>query len=96
MFHMFASLLTLAIAAGAGILGFWKARQFTTNKLRYVDAIHKAIAPVLAGVGAALITMPVAWFVPFITGFTVLLFGGGVALGVASGARDVRRRIGAG
>jgi hypothetical protein len=40
--------------------------------------------------------MPVAWLVPFITGFTVLLFGGGVALGVAAGARDVRRRIGAG
>ena len=68
------------------------------NKLRYVDAIHKAIAPVLAGLGAALIATPIAWLVPFhlVTAFTVLLFGGGVALGVAAGARDVRRRIGAG
>jgi hypothetical protein len=90
------SLITLALAAAAGIFGFWKARQFTMNKLRYVDAIHKAIAPVLAGIGAVLIGIPVAWLVPFITGFTVLLFGGGVALGVAAGARDVRRRIGAG
>lgn len=96
MFHLFASLLTLALAGGAGIIGYWKARQFTMNKLRYVDAIHKGIAPVLAGLGAALIALPVAWIVPFITGFTVLLFGGGVALGVAAGARDVRRRIGAG
>ena len=50
----------------------------------------------LAGIAAVLIATPVAWLVPFITGFTVLLFGGGVALGVAAGARDVRRRIGAG
>ena len=96
MIRLFLSLLTLAIAGGAGIFGYWKARQFTMNKLRYVDAIHKAIAPVLAGVGAALIAMPIAWLVPFISGFTVLLFGGGVALGVAAGARDIRRRIGAG
>lgn len=96
MFHLLGSLITLALAGGAGILGYWKARQFTMNKLRYVDAIHKATAPVLAGIAAVLIATPVAWLVPFITGFTVLLFGGGVALGVAAGARDVRRRIGAG
>jgi hypothetical protein len=96
LFHLLGSLLTLVLAGGAGILGYWKARQFTMNKLRYVDAIHKTIAPVLAGIAAVLIATPVAWLVPFITAFTVLLFGGGVALGVAAGARDVRRRIGAG
>lgn len=96
MFHALGSLITLVLAGTAGVLGYWKARQFTMNKLRYVDAIHKATAPVLAGIAAVLIATPVAWLVPFITGFTVLLFGGGVALGVAAGARDVRRRIGAG
>ncbi len=96
MFHAFASLITLVLAGAAGILGYWKARQFTMNKLRYVDAIHKATAPVLAGIAALLVAMPVAMIVPFITGLTAILFGGGVALGVAAGARDVRRRIGAG
>lgn len=96
MFHTLGSLLTLLLAGGAGILGYWKARQFTMNKLRYVDAIHKALAPVLAGLLAVVVATPVAWLVPFITGFTVFLFGSGVALGVAAGARDVRRRIGAG
>jgi hypothetical protein len=96
VFHAFISLVTLALAGTAGILGYWKARQFTMNKLRYVDAIHKAMTPVLAGLAALLVAMPVAMLVPFITGLTAIMFGGGVALGVAAGARDVRRRIGAG
>jgi len=96
VFHALGTFLTLALAGGAGIIGYWKARQFTMNKLRYVDGIHKMTAPILAGLGAVLIATPVAWLVPFITSFTVLLFGSGVALGVAAGARDVRRRIGAG
>jgi hypothetical protein len=98
VFSLIGSLVWLAIAGGAGIFGYWKARQFTTEKLRYVDAIHKAITPVLAGLGAALIATPIAWLVPFhlVTTLTVILFGGSVALGVSAGARDVRRRIGAG
>jgi len=96
VFHALGSLITLVLAGAAGALGYWKARQFTMNKLRYVDAIHKATAPILAGLGAVIIGTPIAMLVPFITAFTVMLFGGGVALGVAAGARDVRRRIGAG
>jgi hypothetical protein len=93
---VFFLLIKLAIAATAGFVGYWKARQFTVNRLRYVDAIHKGIAPALAGLAAALIATPVSWLVPFVTTLTVLVFGGSVALGVASGARDVRRRIGTG
>ena len=96
MFQFLGSVITIVLAGAAGIFGYWQARRFTQNKLRYVDAIHKAIAPVLAGVAAVVIAMPVAWLVPFITGFTALIFGGGVAMGVAAGAREVRRRIGAG
>jgi uncharacterized membrane protein len=90
--------ITLVLAGAAGILGYWKARQFTMNKLRYVDAIHKGIVPVVAGLAAALIAVPVSWLIPFhlVTTLTVIVFGGSVALGVAAGARDVRRRIGAG
>jgi uncharacterized membrane protein len=78
------------------LFGYWQARQFTQNKLRYVDAVHKAMVPVLVGLAAAGLAAPVAWMLPFVTGGTALLFGGGVAMGVAAGARDIRRRIGSG
>jgi hypothetical protein len=95
VFHALGSLIGLAIAAGAGIFGYWQARQFTQNKLRYVDAVHKAFVPFLVGLAAFLVATPIVWFIPFVGGGTALLFGGGVAMGVASGARDIRRRLNA-
>jgi UDP-N-acetylmuramyl pentapeptide phosphotransferase/UDP-N-acetylglucosamine-1-phosphate transferase len=86
---------TLIALAVAGI-GYWQARKFTQNKLRFVDAVHKASVPVLAGIAFALVAWPVTWILPLVGGGTALLFGGGVAMGVAAGARDIRRRIGAG
>ena len=77
MFHFFGSMLGLAIAIGASMFGYWQARQFTQNKLRFVDGVHKMGVPLLAGLGAALIAL-------------------GVALGVSAGAKEIRKRIGAG
>ena len=91
-----ATLVTLAIAGTSTVVGYWQARRFTQNKLRYVDAVHKAVVPVVAGVGAALVATPVVWLLPLVGTGTALLFGGGVAMGVAAGARDIRKRIGAG
>jgi hypothetical protein len=96
MFHLFGSMLGLAVTAGVSILGFWQARSFVQNKLRYVDAVHKATAPVLAGFAAAIIALPVVAFVPLIGAGTAALFGLSVGLGVNSGARDIRRRLTAG
>jgi len=96
VFQFIGSIATLAIAGTATILGYWQARQFTQNKLRYVDAVHKASIPVIVGVAAVAIATPVVWFLPLVGMGTALLFGGGVAMGVAAGARDIRRRIGAG
>lgn len=96
MFGALGSILSLAIAAGAALFGYWQARRFTQNKLRYVDAVHKAIAPVIAGVGAALIAAPVVALLPLVGTGTALLFGTGVAMGVSAGAREIRRRIGSG
>jgi hypothetical protein len=95
VFHMFFSLTSFAIAAAASLLGYWQARQFTQNKLRYVEAVHRAIVPVAVGVGAALIATPVVWLLPLVGTGTALLFGGGVAMGVSAGARDIRKRLGA-
>jgi ribulose 1,5-bisphosphate carboxylase large subunit-like protein len=91
-----ATLVTLAIAGTSTVVGYWQARRFTQNKLRYVDAVHKAVVPVVAGLGAALVATPVVWLLPLVGTGTALLFGGGVAMGVAAGARDIRKRIGAG
>lgn len=96
MFQFVASIATLAIAAAASAVGYWQARQFTQNKLRYVDAVHKASIPVLVGVAAVVVATPIVWILPLVGTGTALLFGGGVAMGVAAGARDIRRRIGAG
>jgi len=95
VFHFIASIATVAIAGGSSLIGYWQARQFTTNKLRYVDAVHKATVPVLVGVAATAVAAPVVWLLPLVGGGTALLFGGGVAMGVAAGARDIRKRIGA-
>src|SRR3954470_16979793 len=96
VFHFIASIATLAIAGGSTVVGYWQARQFTQNKLRYVDAVHKAAVPVLVGVAATALAAPVVWLLPLVGGGTALLFGGGVAMGVAAGARDIRKRLGAG
>jgi len=94
--HLIGSLTTLAIAGGSSLVGYWQARQFTQNKLRYVDAVHRASVPVIAGVAAAAVATPVVWIVPLVGAGTAILFGGGVAMGVAAGARQIRRRLGAG
>lgn len=96
MFHLFGSLLGLAIAIAASMIGYWQARQFTQNKLRFVDGVHKMAVPFLAGLGAALVAMPVVWILPLVGTGTALLFGLGVALGVSAGAKEIRKRIGAG
>ena len=52
MFQLIGSLATLAVAGGSSIVGYWQARQFKQNKIRYVDAVHKAAVPVVVGVAA--------------------------------------------
>ena len=94
MFGPIFGLLGLAITAVATVFGYWSAKQFTQNKLRFVDAVHKASAPILAGIGATIIAIPIVAIVPLIGAGTAILFGASVALGVNAGARDIRKRIG--
>ena len=96
MFELIGSLATLAAAGGSSLVGYWQARQFTQNKLRYVDAVHRAVVPVVVGVAATAVAAPVVWILPLVGTGTALLFGGGVAMGVAAGARNIRKRLGAG
>jgi hypothetical protein len=88
-------LLGLFISFTVALVGFGISRRFVENRLRYVDAVQRPYAPFLAGAVAAFIAMPVAGLLPLITGWTAIIFGFGVFAGVASGAREIRRRIGA-
>lgn len=78
-------LIATGVAAGAGY--FWT-RSFVRDRLRFVDAVQKPIAPVVAGVAAALVAaVPVA-LLPIVGAGTALVFGASVAAGVASGRKD--------
>lgn len=85
-------MLVTMIALGVAAFGYLQARVFTRRKLQFVDAAQTGIAPVIAGVGAAVLGSIVLLFVPFFGAGTALLFGAGVGAGVASGQSDIRHR----
>ena len=94
LFLMIRLALVLTVAVG----GFVVSRRFVENRLRYVDAAQNPIAPFLAG-GASFILAALVFsipFIPFVGITTAAAFGVGVFTGVASGARENRRRLGAG
>jgi uncharacterized membrane-anchored protein len=86
-------LISLLLAGTAAVLGFSFSRNFVRRRLAYVDAAQSGSAPIVAGVAAAVAAMPVAWILPLIGSGTALVFGASVAMGVASGAKDIRRRL---
>ncbi|HET7790919.1 MAG TPA: hypothetical protein VFK78_09000 [Gemmatimonadales bacterium] len=74
-------LIVAGVALGGGFLG---TRSFVRRRLRFVDAVRKPAAPVVAGVVATAVALPIA-ALPIITIGTAVAFGLGVAGGVASG-----------
>jgi hypothetical protein len=87
-------MLEFLITVTAGAIGFILARNFVRRRLRFVDAVHSIWAPVVSGVVAALLAWPAA-LLPFVTLTTAIVFGIGTGWGTASGARALRRQIGA-
>ena len=85
-------LIAFAAAVTAAAFGYLQSRGFVRRRLAYVDAVHRGSAPILAGMAAAVVAMPLVAFLPIVGGGTALLFGAGVGAGVAAGARDTRRR----
>ncbi len=85
-----------AATVGATVFGYLTARRFVEEKLRYVDGIHTLKAPIVAGVVAGLVAAPIVWLLPLVGGGTAILFGAGVAFGVANGSREIRKRLNAG
>jgi len=76
--------LVVGVAALGG--GFVAARNFVRRRLRFVDAVRRPAAPVVAGLAATAVVLPVA-LLPVVTLGTAVAFGVGGAGGVASGRR---------
>jgi len=90
-------LLLFAATIAATAFGYITARKFVRDRLKFVDGVQTMKAPVVAGLVAWAIAMPLTWILPLGAG-TAILFGLSVGLGVRAGAKDVRidRRISGG
>ncbi len=79
--------LSLAVA----IVLHSSTRRFVRNRLRYVDAVQKALAPWAAGGATLLASLLVVGVLPLVGIGTALTAALAVGSGVAAGARDIRR-----
>ena len=90
---MITLLIGFAIAIIASGFAFRESRDFVRRRLRFVDAVQSPLAPIVAGVGAALLTgvvaiLPVVGLV--VSAGTALSVGFATGMGVASGAKDAK------
>ena len=85
-------LLGFLVSALVAIVGYAQAKTFVVRRLRYVDAVQNAFAPIIAGALAAVAVVPFT-LLPLIGVGTALTFGLAVGTGVAAGAREVRRSL---
>jgi hypothetical protein len=77
-------MLGLIVTAAALVGGFVTSRSFVRRRLRFVDAVQRPSAPLIAGAAATVVALPVA-LLPIVTVGTAVALGVGVAGGVASG-----------
>lgn len=86
-------LLALAATIAAVMIGYTQSRAFVRERLRYVDAAQSRVAPLLAGIGAAIVASPIVALLPLVGAGTAIAFGVSVGMGVANGQRDLRRSL---
>jgi hypothetical protein len=66
-------------------------RRFVRTRLRYVDAVQRALVPWMAGGAAFLLASVLTPLLPLVGVGTALTVGLAVGTGVAAGVRDIRR-----
>lgn len=76
--------LGLILAGTALVGGYYVTKSFVRRRLRFVDAVQRPSAPVIAGAVAAAALLPVT-ILPAVGVGTMIALGIGVAGGVASG-----------
>ncbi|HEX7938040.1 MAG TPA: hypothetical protein VF483_03550 [Gemmatimonadaceae bacterium] len=86
-------LLGFAATIAATAFGYVAARRFVRERLKFVDAAQTWRAPLIGGLVAWAIAVPVVWIAGLLLpvgGLTAILFGASVALGTRAGAKDIR------
>jgi hypothetical protein len=87
--ELFFTLLAIGISLLVTSFGFAVARKYVRDRLKYVDAVHTMKAPIIAGLVAWALFMPLTVF-PLLGLGTAIVFGLSVGLGVRAGAKDIR------
>ena len=85
------SLLLIALTFAAVLAAYAGSRRFVRERLRFVDAVQRRSAPLVAGAGALAAAALLALLLPFVGIGTAVSIGAAVAMGVAAGAKDIRR-----
>lgn len=91
MFGALFDLLFIGATVVAGVVTFQVAREFVRRRLRFVDGARHPLAPWLAGLGVALVALPVVGLLPVVTAATAMVAGAGAGLGTASGVKALKR-----
>jgi len=92
---MITFVISMAIVAVGAIMGYGTARRFVRDRLRYVDRAHKPAIPLIVGVVAFLLAVPVVNVISILPLVSLgvpaaLALGASVGLGMRAGSRDVR------
>ncbi len=84
--------LELILALGLGGFGYFKTRKFVRERLRFVDAVQRPVAPVVVGVATGLAAGIAVFVLPLVGGLTIpILAGLGIGVGVRHGAKDSKK-----
>ena len=84
-------MVELILAAGLAGFGYFKSRRFVRERLRFVDAVQRPAAPVVAGVATTVAAGLVVSVLPVLGAMTAVLSGVGIGMGVRHGAKDSKR-----
>lgn len=92
---MITFLISTAILMVGAMMGYGTSRRFVRDRLRYVDGAHKPTVPVIVGVAAILLAMPVVSLISWLPlvhlgGGAAIALGASVGLGVRAGSKDIR------
>ncbi len=90
MFGALIDLVYLGVTVVAGLVTFQITREFVRRRLRFVDGARHPLTPWLAGLGVAVVALPVAGLLPIVTATTALVAGAAAGLGTASGVKALR------
>ena len=77
----------------AGVVGYYLTRNFVRRRLRFVDAAQSIFAPLVAGVLATALVLPLA-LLPAVSAWTAVCFGLGAMFGASSARHALRREDG--